>query len=1598
MKSIRYSRLTHISGILFAMFVWLANNSNPPTGQTGAPFDSGNCNGCHDGNSYTGTVEVTGMPATVAPSTVYPLTITMTPSGGSPVKGGFQLVAVDGNNTNSGNLTNSNAQSGTEFFNGREYLEHRGGKNFGGNPISWSFTWTSPASAAGNTIKFYFIGNFCNGNGGSSGDIAYAFSETYPFAGGAPVTAVITGTTNVSCNGGNNGSATVEAGGGAPPYTYAWNNGQTQPTATNLAAGTYTVTVTGSSGSGSATATAVITQPPVISLPSPVVTGSITCINTAVTVTANATGGVGGFTYAWSNGNTGNPTTYINPGPGSVTVTDANNCTKTASFTVATNTTTPNAAANAPAAFSCNNPTLVLSGTGSSVGANFAYQWVASGGGTIISGANTLSPTVTGCGTYTLQVTNNTTGCTNTASVTPACNISPPDATATGTTLTCAAPSGTISGNSTTPNVTYSWVGPNGFTSPVQNPTVSAAGTYTVTVRNPSNNCTATATASVTQNIAQPTATATGGVLTCAANTVQIFGSSTTPGATYAWSGPCFSNNSQNQQNPTVCAVGVYTLTVTNPANGCTRTATATVSFNNTPPNLSATGGTLSCLATTVQACATSTTPGATIQWLNSAGGVIGTTLCVNITQPGVYTVVATNPANGCTATATATIAQDVVPPNISATGGQTTCSAATTQICAASSTPNALYAWSGPGNFISTVACPTVSTPGVYMVTALNPANGCTATAAAMVTQDTTPPNVTTTGGQITCASATAQICASSSTPNATYSWTGPGNFTSNLACPTTSTVGTYTVTVGNPANGCTATATAVVTLNTAPPIVNIGPAPNLNCNLTAVVLNASSSSQGALFAYLWTASNGGHIVSGSNTLTPTVDSMGIYTLLITNTQTGCTATGADTIGQTPAVTAAAAAVNVSCFGNSNGSVSASGGGGTLPFDFVWSTGDSMAIVNNLAVGTYTVTATDADGCTATASATVGQPAVLVILATSTGQSAVGVNDGTATAAPSGGTAPYTFLWSNDSTTAVITGLAPGNFTVTATDANGCTAVQTVTVNAFGCNLQASISFVNITCQGAANGTATITPTGANGPFTYLWSNEAATATVTGLAPGTYTATVTDAANCEVVLSTSIAEPPALLPNATSTGVTGVGQSDGTATASPTGGTAPYTFLWDNNSTSATIKNLAPGSYTVVVTDANTCTSSQTVTVNPFDCNVSASAVATHVTCFGGNDGTATGMLAGATGTVGYKWSNGATTAQATGLGAGTFTVTATDAAGCSATATVSITEPTQLVATVSDVTTVPCPLDPTGTATITVTGGIPPYTYQWAGGGNPTGFPAGTHTVTITDANGCKTTASFTILSLDSEAPALNCPGSIIICGADIVTYPLPTVTDNCAPTSPKPVLISGLPSGSPFKDGVTTQVFSATDLTGNSATCSFNITVNPLPDVIIEGYANDTNGLGLGYIKITPVSNAGPFVFIWIKDNAFFSNEEDLDSLSAGSYRLMMTDVNGCGVSLAPIQINNTVGTGEPNDLLASARLWPNPTSTAFRLELEGVEVAAAHIFTPQGRMIQTITPADLASEVLVGHLPAGLYYLRITTREGWQGALKWVKTGE
>ncbi|MDH7445151.1 T9SS type A sorting domain-containing protein [Aquimarina sp. 2201CG14-23] len=370
-----------------------------------------------------------------------------------------------------------------------------------------------------------------------------------------------------------------------------------------------------------------------------------------------------------------------------------------------------------------------------------------------------------------------------------------------------------------------------------------------------------------------------------------------------------------------------------------------------------------------------------------------------------------------------------------------------------------------------------------------------------------------------------------------------------------------------------------------------------NASCNGDTDGQITGSGTGGTMpYTYQWS--------NGATTASTTGLAAGTYTITITDAN-GCTDDASTSVTEPTAVVAAALVdSNASCNGDTDGQITGSGAGGTMPYTYSWSNGATTASTTGLAAGTYTITITDANGCTDDASTTVTEPTAVVAAAlVDSNASCNGDTDGQITGSGTGGTMPYTYSWSNGATTASTTGLAAGTYTVTITDANGCTDDASTSVTEPTAVVAAALVDSNASCNGDTDGQITGSGAGGTMPYTYSWSNGATTASTAGLSAGTYTITITDANGCTDEESTTVTEPAALVAATVVDANQTPGASDGAATGSASGGTMPYTYLWSNGGTTASITGLTAGTYTVSVTDNNGCgpdTSEATIIEDP--------------------------------------------------------------------------------------------------------------------------------------------------------------------------------------------------------------------------------------------------------------------------------------------------------------------------------------------------------------------------------------------------------------
>lgn len=1147
----------------------------------------------------------------------------------------------------------------------------------------------------------------------------------------------------------------------------------------------------------------------------PVITGTDLTGNEAY---FTGTGGTG------TQYNVGDPITTV--GTTTLYIYDAQTlapfCSNEVTFDV-TIVASPTANAGADMLINCINTSVVLDGTGSSSGSGETYNWTTSGSGNIASDGTTTGPTVDGPGTYTITVTEPINSCTATDDVIVTQDITAPIANAGGDLIIdCANPAIQLdgTGSSSGSGETYNWTTAGGVIDSdgtTTTPTVSAAGTYTITVTNPINGCTATDDVNVTTNVTPPVANAgLDQTVDCANPNATLDGSGSDVGMTYAWSGGNIVSGGATN-TAVVDAVATYTLTVTDPATGCTATDDVDVTTGATSLNADAGAPmTIDCnnFSVTLDGSGSDQGAGITYLWTTSDGNIVsgGTSLAPVVDQAGTYTLTASEV--GCTAVATVVVTEDLTVPVANAGADlQIDCSNASVTLDGSGSDVGMTYSWTTPdGNITSgnTTMTPDADQAGIYTITVTNTVNGCLSTDVMVVTEDLVFP--TANAGidlSIDCTNLTAVLDGSTSSGGAgiTYAWTTTGGNIASGGTTNAATVdadGTYTLTVTNTNNGCVATDDAVVTLNATLPVVNAGLAALIDCSNPTTTLDGTGSESGAGITYAWTTPDG-NIVSGSTGTTPVIDAAGTYTLTVTNTTNGCSDSDDVVITDDftfptaeagPGQTITCVALNVTL----DGTGSSTGAN----YTYAWSGGNVVSDGTTLnptvnQVTTYTITVTDiTNGCTSTDNVIVAGSAGMPIADAGLDQeitcSVLTLNldgSGSEAAAPN-----ITYAWSTTggnitggTTTNTTTVDAAGTYTITVTNTtSGCVTTDDVIVSLNnGAPTTSAGADIVLDCNNPAlalDGSGSLSGAG----VTYNWTTVAGTIVsgATTLTPavsaaGTYTITVTDAnTGCvgtdDVDVTTDFAAPTAvgsypgdLTCTTTSIILSGAGSSSGNG----------ETYNWTtpdgnivSNGTTLTPTIDAPGTYTITVTDiTNGCSQSDNVIVGLDNTLPTANAgIDDQKDCANPTvtlDGSASSVAAGVT----YLWSttdgnivSNGTTLTPTVDAAGTYVITVTDGNnGCVQTDDVLITESVAVPNAAAAVTgQIDCI---TSTLVLDGTGSDAGLDYSWSttdgnivSGGtttSPTVDAGGTYVITVTNlANSCQATASVTV-GEDSNAP---------------------------------------------------------------------------------------------------------------------------------------------------------------------------------------------------------------------------------------------------
>lgn len=593
-------------------------------------------------------------------------------------------------------------------------------------------------------------------------------------------------------------------------------------------------------------------------------------------------------------------------------------------------------------------------------------------------------------------------------------------------------------------------------------------------------------------------------------------------------------------------------------------------------------------------------------------------------------------------------------------------------------------------------------------------------------------------------------------------------------------------------------------------------------------------------------------------------------------------------------------------CPGLSVGAASFLGAGqGTPPYTLLWSNAETLPNLNGLAEGNYSLTLTDANGCTLVEQVQVTAHEAPVVAIVESNVSCFGENDGLVSLNILSGTPGFTFEWSNQSTTSQIQDLPPGAYALTLTYANG------ICVQTFDFQIDEPLPFLlsattnPAPCQGLG-GDIGLTIQGGVAPLSFNWSNNAQSQNLSGVGPGSYQVTATDATGCEAVVGVDLTEPDALLSAGVSTLPACPGASNGSAVfLGASQGTPPYTLLWSTNESGTGISNVPAGSYQLTLSDAQGCTVLEQLQVAEFVAPELQSSVS-NVTCFGENNGAVSVQITGGSPGFAFEWSNAANSPGIDQLAPGNYSLTLRFADGrCAESYDFQVTEPPLLSIESALVTPVRCFGDQNGAINLDVSGGVAPYQFLW--NGNPdtedlSALPAGDYTLLLTDDNGCLLQAQFSVsqpavLTLDAVVHADTCQsasGAISIGSAGGI----PPYQYNWSNNSLDPNLIH-------LSEGQ----YQLTLTDANACTALLTVVVPQYGEHPVLNPFTDTITCLKASVQLGVTANQGNLSYQWFGPGGVLPDAASHSVQTPGNYLVTATNAFGCQTAALIVVLEDT-----------------------------------------------------------------------------------------
>ena len=1147
------------------------------------------------------------------------------------------------------------------------------------------------------------------------------------------------------------------------------------------------------------------------------------------------------------------------------------------------------------------------------------------------------------------------------------------------------------------PPFTPSWVGPNGFSANSQNIAGLEAGDYTISVVD-GNGCFADSTFTISENplLDATTTKVDNGCAGGMDGSISIFPTGGSGVYSYFWSGP--NGFTSTDQNISGLESGTYEVTLTDDAL-CTFVTQVTIN-EPTAINIAITSTDILCAGGATggaTASASGGSPGYVYTW-SGPNGYSNTGPSISDIVAGTYTVSVTD-INSCVKMDSVSVLQpDSI--QLAFTATVITChdgSDGSISLAISGGTAPYNVMWNGPNGFSSSDQDISNLPSGIYTATATD-ANGCGTSGSVEILNPAsmTLATVITDGTCATGNSGAIDLTVNGGVEPYSYNWTGPGSYSSSNEDISNLAAGTYNVIVTDN-SGCSVSGSFVVNAPTA-----------LNATFAKVNASCFGMPDGSItttpsggtppYSFLWIGPSG--YFSTDQNISGLL--AGTYSLQFSDVN-GCAGFFSVTITQPTKINIANTVTNVACFGGSNGAVDVSINGGSPGYTYSWvgpnGFTSSQQDILNVPAGIYSLTVTDNIGCSKSRDFTITQPQEITVNETIQDVICAGDSGGSISISVSNGVAPYSYSWTGPAgftaTSADLTNLSSGTYSLTVTDANLCSVFHSYSVNQT-VTIVADATITDVSCNLETDGAIQVVLSGGEEPYQVNWSGpngfSSSDLALSNLPAGDYTLSAIDNNGCELNQTFVVTQPDELLVDLVKSDILCAGEVNGTLSANVSGGTAPYTLSWTGpngfSSGSTDLTDLEAGNYQLIVVDAHNCSVSDMADIIRPD-SIQVDIAVTQPSCLVDNGALTASVTGGVVASdYTYVWTDVdgnqiGSAASLSGLPPGDYALTVSDDNGCTVQSEIVLVRIVfNVAATVEGVT---CFGANNGSISVSPTNGTPPFTFTWSGpngfvSNSPdlTGLSVGNYLLSVEDGAGCQIDLDYDVsqpepLAISAAVTSISClneSNGAISLG---ITGGTPGYTVDW--TGPNGFVSNGM-----SVTGLEAGTYSAAISDVNGCTKDTVIDLNPGFDFSITlnptnpACSNGANG-AITMDIVTSDTSQSNFLFDWVGPGGYTADTQNISGLTAGMYVVSVTSELGC-FRQDSIELIN------PDPIELSIETFNSSCGQSDGLAVASISGGS----TPY--LISWINAANdtIAVQDSLQNVPAGIYTLVVTDAAG------------